>query len=132
MWRLVVYDWTDVSADGQLWEDLNANGTINCPDGWGTAGCEVDQGEYVRFAYLHSTSPTEMVTIQTPLERMHNGVWLGLQHTRTQAAVPTTHLKFRVEFYEHMPWDVLSIGGSVAEDVVTVPAGGSADCRGGR
>ena len=132
LWRLVIYDWADVSGDGQLWEDLNGNGTVNCADGWGTPACEVQEGEYVRFAYLHSASPTEMVTIQTPLERMHDGVWLGLQHYRAQAEVPVTHLKVRIEFYEHMPWDVMSVGaapvGTAADEMtINVPAGGSAD-----
>lgn len=135
LWRLVIYDWTDVNMDGILVEDLNGNGTVNCPDGWGTAGCEIQGGEYVRFAYLHSASPTEMVTIQQPLERMHDGIWLGLQHNMAQATVPVTHLKFRIEFYQHMPWDVLSIGagplspaGVAADEMtLTVPGGGSAE-----
>lgn len=127
IWRMVIYDWTDVNGDGNLWTDLNGNGTVNCPGGWGSAGCEVDGGEYMRFAYLHSASPTEMVTIHKPLERMHDGIWLGLQHSRRNASVPVTHLKFRVEFYRHMPWDVLGLGEEGAPEIeVHVPAGGEA------
>jgi hypothetical protein len=81
----------------------------------------------MRFAYLHSASPTEMVTIHKPLERMHDGIWLGLQHSRRNASVPVTHLKFRVEFYRHMPWDVLGLGEEGAPEIeVHVPAGGEA------
>jgi len=113
-WRVVLYDWTDVSGDGALWTDTNGNGTVN--------GAELEDGEYVRFAYLHSYSNNRAVYVQNPLGRMHDGVFLGLQHAGTDARVPVSHLKVRVEYYQHQAWDWLTTSTSS----VTVPAGGEA------
>jgi len=113
-WRVVVYDWTDVNSDSSLWTDTNGNGTVN--------GTELEDGEFVRFAYLHSYANNRAVLVQNPLGRMHDGVFLGLQHSGTDASIPVSHLKVQVEFYQHQAWDWLT----PSANSVTVAAGGTA------
>jgi len=113
-WRVVLYDWTDVDGDSALWTDTNGNGTVN--------GAELQDGEFVRFAYHHSRANNRAVFVQNPLGRMHDGVFLGLQHAGTDASIPVSHLKVQVEFYQHQTWDWLT--PSVSS--VTVAAGGTA------
>lgn len=120
-WRLKVLDWTDVNADGNLWEDLNSNGVVNCPAGLGSATCEMDQGEYVRYGYGYNSGDAVAQRVKQPLERMHDGIFVALRHRNRPAVVPTTDLKITVAFYKMTDFPWLSADASV-----TVPAGGSA------
>ncbi len=74
--RTLVYDWTDVNHDGELWHDLNGNGFVNDP---GYSGPEIQSGEYVRFVYSNNTGPTSEVRVAEPHQRMHDGIFFGLQ-----------------------------------------------------
>ena len=112
-WWLVPYDWTDVNSDGDWWEDLNGNAVLN----YG----EMDQGEFVRFSHNGNDDTIKEVRVQRPLERMHDGILVGLIHDAKSEAVPTTTLDFKLEFYQHSDWGMLSLGDST----ITVPAGGS-------
>jgi len=123
-WRLRVIDWTDINGDGNLWEDFNGNGVVNCPGGLGSAGCELDEGEYIRFGYGYNTGDAVQQRVKKPLERMHDGIFLGIRHRAKSAMVPITHLKFQLNFYKmmDMPW-------LTTDTSVTVPAGGQATFR---
>ncbi len=114
-WWLVPYDWTDVNGDGNWWEDLNGNGVLN----YG----EMDPGEFIRFAHNSNSSTVKEVRVQRPLERMHDGILIGLIHQARTEAVPTTTLHFKLEFYQHTDWDMLSL----SQSTLSVPAKGSAD-----
>jgi hypothetical protein len=112
-WRLLVYDWKDQNGDGNLWVDSDGDGTVDVP--------ELDVGEYMRFTYHYTSQNNKHVLVQRPLERSHDGLFIGLQH-QVRLGPAVTHFHFRVEFYQHatFPW----LGVSPA--VVSVPAGGSA------
>lgn len=112
-WRLLVYDWKDQNGDGNLWTDSDGDGTVDAN--------ELDAGEYMRFTYHYTAQNNKHVLVQRPLERSHDGLFIGLQHqVRTGPAI--THFHFRVEFYQHTSFPWLSFGSSS----VSVPAGGSA------
>lgn len=124
-WRLVPYDWADLNGDGKLWTDLNGNGAVNCPivgglPNFNDPACEI-QREYNRFGYGYNTGTALQQRVKWPLARMHNGVFVGLQHRANSAQIPVTHLKFQVNFYKlaDFPW-------LTTDSSVTVPAGGSA------
>ncbi len=120
-WRLNVLDWTDVNGDGNLWQDLNGNGIVNCPAGLGSAGCEMDKGEYVRFGYGYNSGNAVAQRVKQPLDRMHDGIFAALRHRNRTAAAPITDLKITVTFYKMADFPWLTTDASV-----TVPAGGSA------
>ncbi len=113
-WRVMLYDWKDQNADGDLWADANGNGVVE-------AG-EIDAGEYIRFTYGYSTGTSIQARIHDAMDRTHDGLFLGLRHRDGTEAVPRTDLRFQVDFYAHSDWPLVSLDtGSV-----TVPAGGSA------
>ena len=104
-------DWTDVNGDGVLYTDLNGNGAINCPivgglPNFDDAACEIQEGEYLRFGYGYDTGTTMEQRVKMPLERMHDGIFVGISHRTRSATVPVTHLKIKLNFYKHMdfPW----------------------------
>jgi 2',3'-cyclic-nucleotide 2'-phosphodiesterase (5'-nucleotidase family) len=113
-WWLLPYEWMDVNGDGEWWKDLNGNGVLN----YG----EMDPGEFVRFAHNGNDNTVKEVRVQRPLERMHDGILIGVIHDAATPAVPTTTLHFRLEFYQHSDWGMLSLSDSS----LTVPAGGAA------
>jgi hypothetical protein len=113
-WRFMPYDWSD-DGDGVFWSDLDGNGTVN-------AG-ELDSDDaYVRYTYDKNVGTSQQLRVQRPLERMHDGIWLGLQHSHTDQAVPESHFQVRLDFYRHQVWDWIGVPGSVQ-----VPAGGSTE-----
>src|SRR5690606_1254784 len=75
-WYLTSYDWTDIDGDGQLWSDDNGNGVID--------GDEIDRGEYVRFEYSNQRATTHYISVGDPHERMHDGLFIGLQHSQAR------------------------------------------------
>jgi hypothetical protein len=113
-WWLLVYDWTDLNGDGDWWKDLDGNGVLN----YG----EMDPGEFVRFTHNGNDNTVKEVRVQQPLQRMHDGILVGLIHDAKTEEVPTSELSFKLEFYQHSDWDMLSLSSSR----VTVPARGSA------
>ena len=125
-WYVALYDWTDVDGDGKLWLDHDGDGAVDQNVGDAKdAYNELDVGELVRFAYGRSSHVGGMVAVQRPLERMHNGVFLGLIHRQRTPSVPSTNLTLKIEFYRHMPWSWLTIGAGGATSVkLTVPAHG--------
>ncbi|MCD6289592.1 MAG: S8 family serine peptidase, partial [Anaerolineae bacterium] len=115
-WYGAVYDWTDVNGNGKLWTDLDGDGAVDRDAG------ELDEKEAVLFTYWRPYNIGGQMTVQRPLERTHDGIYLGLIHRQRNEAIPQTHFKFKVEFYQHASWPWLSINPTST----TVPAGGSA------
>ena len=128
-WRVVPTAWRDVNCDGVFFTDKNGNGAINCPIVGGLpdfedAACEIQEGEYLRFGYGYDTGTSMQQRVKLPLERVDTscgGIYVGLSHRTRSASVPVTHLKIRLDFYQHMDFPWLTAPASV-----TVPAGGSA------
>jgi uncharacterized repeat protein (TIGR01451 family) len=132
---LMVYNWKDQDDDGLVWDDKNSNGVVNFRNGpslgtsglkaspellWDHPDTELDRWEYGRFGYNRPVSNNNELTIRDPLERMHDGLFIGLRHLYTsRTANIATHLQYRIEFYQKadVPW--LSVG----ENNGRVPAG---------
>lgn len=120
-WRLNVLDWTDVNGDGNLWTDTNGDGIVNCPAGLGSASCEMDKGEYIRFGYGYNSGDSVAQRVKQPLDRMHDGIFAALRHRNRTAAAPVTDLKITIAAYKMVDFPWLAADASV-----TVPAGGNA------
>lgn len=142
--RMILYNWEDANADGLVWHDGKISGV---PDGsvdyasvympvtvdgiydldWSTA--EVDQYEYVRYAYSYMTGNHQEVMIQKPLERSTDGIFIGLYVGAGVApSFPITYT-FEVEFYQYssLPWLEVLDGAAVAPiNTITIPAEGTA------
>ncbi|MEZ4523052.1 MAG: S8 family serine peptidase [Thermomicrobiales bacterium] len=101
-WYLTSYDWTDVNGDGDLWTDTNGNGVID--DG------ELDAGEYVRLEYSNQRATTHYITVGDPQQRIHDGLFFGMQHSQARADIPVTDFTIGLDFYENvdMPWITVS------------------------
>jgi hypothetical protein len=130
-WYLYVYDWTDINGDGNLWEDLDGDGIVDHAnkspyepaniDGipaldWTQS--EIDRYEYVRMMYHRAYANNLQILIGDPAQRMHDGLFIGLQHRQRSADIPTTDFQFRIDFYAYEDWDWVTF----ASDTVTVPA----------
>jgi hypothetical protein len=135
-WRLLTYNWTDVDDDGNLWTDGNDNGVVNYAqlptssniDGFldiNYGASEIDEGEYVRFMYHRAGSNALMSFVRDPAGRMADGLFLGLQHSARNGAIPTTDFEIEISWYENVDWDWVttpeSASGSFDADI-TVPS----------
>ncbi|NLE61435.1 MAG: S8 family peptidase, partial [Planctomycetes bacterium] len=124
-YSLMVYNWTDINGNGKVWEDLNNNGTVNfinrqrgedAPDwdlidggmdlAWDDPRTELDQYEFARFSYHRPGSNRLEMWVSNPLERMADGLFIGLRHTPTNRYDGPTNFRVRVEFYSEQdcPW----------------------------
>ena len=113
---LMVYNWTDVNSDGSVWDDKNSNGVVNfindpstfgtLIDGgielaWDDPRTEVQRWEYARFGYNRPYANVNELIVQDPLNRMHDGLFIGLRHLfNSNASDIDTHLQYRIEFYK--------------------------------
>ncbi len=118
---LTVYNWTDINGDGKVWEDKDVNGVVNFINApppntlidagvelaWDDPLTELQRWEYERYQYSRPTGNTYEVSVQNPLERMNDGMFIGLRHMSTPAGrAVTSHLQYRIEFYQKadVPW----------------------------
>ena len=126
-WRLLAYNWTDINHDGRLWTDKNGNGVVNHTDAGSSSNIdgfndinfkksEIEQGEYERFFYHRPGSNVLMGFIRTPAKLMANGIFLGLQHSKSNPAINQTDFKIEIDYYKNVDW-------SWATE--TAPSGGS-------
>ncbi|RZU15563.1 subtilase family protein [Kribbella rubisoli] len=114
-WRLLTYNWTDVNHDGKLWTDKNHNGVVNHTDKTTSsnidgfldldfAKSEMEQGEYSRFMYHRAGSNALQSYVADPAKRMADGLFLGLQHSATNKAIPVTDFKVSIDWYQNTDW----------------------------
>lgn len=135
-WRLLAYNWTDVNGDGNLWTDADGDGvvdhrnlsTISNVDfnfDLDFANSEMDKGEYVRFMYHRAGSNALMAFVRNPAERMADGLFLGLQHSRRNSAIPVTDFTVQIDWYENADWSWIttpaSAAGSFTADIAVPP-----------
>jgi hypothetical protein len=133
-WRLLTYNWTDQNGDGNLWTDNNHNGVVNHADlatssnidGFADinfAASEMDKGEYARFMYHRAGTNSLMSFLRDPADLMADGIFLGLQHSKPNAAIPVTHFEFEISFYKNVDWSWLTTTptGSGFDATVEVP-----------
>jgi len=131
-WRYMLYNWTDVNGDGNLWVDTDANGVVNHEDITTTvdndgfyrpdfANSEIQEGEYIRMDYDFG-GLAQMMIVRDPLERMADGYFFGFQHRYNDGSVPTTAFKIGLEFYKRADWAWLSL----SDTSLAVPPEGSA------
>lgn len=132
-WYIRVYDWTDWDGDGILWSDLNGSGTVN--------GGELDQpAAHPRTGAIDdrislelnqlneglSSANTLQVRVQKPLERMHDGLYLGLVHRVRNSAQPRTDLQINYTFYKYVDWSWLTFNTTSLSVPPSTTAGFSA------
>lgn len=99
---LAVYDWTDVNSNGLLWnDDLIPNGVVN--EG------ELDEREINRFSYDAPAANCLEVSVADPLNRRHDGIWLGIQHYRRSDDIPGTDIRLTLDFYRRGRWPMLEV-----------------------
>ena len=112
---LTMYNWKDENGDGNVWEDVNGNGVVNFINdntnrtgidqgaqlAWDDPRTELDQWEYGRYGYNRPSGNTYELSVQDPLNRNFDGIFIGLRHLYANGAnLITTNLKYRVEFYQ--------------------------------
>ncbi len=113
--RLLAYDWKDQDADERLWTDVDTDGYVD-PG-------EIDAGEYMRFTYANNFANSHEIRVQKPIERMHDGIYLGIQHQYDATADKTVAVELRIECYDKVdhPWLTADTNS------IEVPAAGAAD-----
>ncbi|HKA83814.1 MAG TPA: S8 family serine peptidase [Acidimicrobiales bacterium] len=135
-WRLLTYNWTDINGNGRLWADRDGDGAVDHRDLKtvsnvdGTADIdfkhsEMEKGEYVRFMYHRPGANTLMSFVRDPAERMADGLFLGLQHTTHNNAVPVTDFDVQIDWYSNADWDWVSTPASASgsfDASINVPA----------
>jgi len=139
---LMVYNWLDVDGDGLVWDDKDSNGVVNFInsgaasqiDGgaeleWDDTRTELDRWEYGRFAYHRPGGNRNEVSVHDPLERMMDGLFIGLRHHPGSTYTDTTSISYRIDFYreEDVPWltqnaDRLEVAPGVSATLVVTAA----------
>jgi hypothetical protein len=134
-WRLLAYNWTDVNHNGRLWRDKNGNGVVNHTDKSTSSNIdgfndlnfdrsEMDQGEYARFFYHRPGSNALTGFVNHPNQRMADGIYLGLQHSKAGPA-DQTHFSVEIDYYKNSDWSWLStspVSGGTFSATLAVPA----------
>lgn len=106
--RLFAYDWTDVDGNGRFWADADGNGFV----GPG----ELDAGEYERFTYASGRGTSHEIRVQRPRERLHDGIYLGLQH-RSRGGGGRVHVTVEISGWNRVAWPWLTL----SQKTVRVP-----------
>ncbi len=139
-WRLLTYNWTDIDRDGRLWRDRDGDGVVDKTlkttssniDGFVDIDfrrSEIDQGEYVRHMYHRAGANTLQSFVRDPYEQLRgdpDGIFLGLQHSVRNAAIPVTDFEVQIDFYENVDWPWVTTPSSAAGSFaasIAVPAG---------
>lgn len=119
VFSLIVYNWWDANADGNLWTDSNGNGCVNSN--------EIDYGEYNRFGEAENIANGQEVRVHDPLGRVETDIYLGVFHSVRALTIPTATLHYEARFYGIQDWDRIHFLGEDQERelVLTVPAGDS-------
>lgn len=107
-WYLTSYDWKDVDGDGQLWTDRDGDGVVDAN--------EIDAGEWVRLEYSNQRATTHYITVGDPHNRVHDGLFLGLQHSQAREDIPVTNFTIGLDFYKRvdMPWITVANQGQTS------------------
>jgi hypothetical protein len=135
-WRLLTYSWTDIDRDGRLWRDRDGDGVVDKTlkstssniDGFADIDfrrSEIDRGEYVRLMYHRAGANALQNFVRDPFERLGDGIFLGLQHSARNEAIPVTDFQVQVDFYENVdwPWVTTTPTGTGFNASIAVPAG---------
>ena len=139
-WRMLTYSWTDIDRDGRLWRDRDGDGVVDKTlkttssniDGFvdiDFSRSEIDKGEYVRHMYHRAGSNALQSFVRDPYEQLRgdpDGVFLGLQHSVRNAAIPVTDFEVQIDFYENVDWPWVTTPSSAAGSFaasIAVPAG---------
>lgn len=137
-WRVLLYNWKDINGDGNLWEDADEDGIVDHmtqdaaephfidgfpPLDW--TQTEIDRWEYSRFSYGYNTANNLQVSVGHPAERMHGGIFIGLQHREHSKDIPQTDLTIQIDFYTYKDWEWLSFD----TNSIVVPAQGKQAIR---
>lgn len=100
-WMVSLLDWTDLNSDGLLWIDADENGAVNTG--------EMQESEVNPFMFANPWSDVIEVSARRPIERIHDGLILGLHHDTRSSLIPSTRFKIELEFYKQVSWDWLSV-----------------------
>ncbi|MEJ2601255.1 MAG: S8 family serine peptidase, partial [Anaerolineales bacterium] len=130
--RLMVYNWEDYNGDDEVWVDANGDNTVNVTtngvvsqiDGYqGTdwSNTETQKWEFGRFGYNRPGGDVLEMWVQNPLERMLDGLFIGLQQYDA-STVEETNMSFEIDFYKYQDVSWLSAN----TDNMDVPAHSSA------
>ncbi len=135
-YRLLAYDWMDRDGDSKLYDD-NAGSVPGVVE-----QSEIDSGEYVRFNYGYTGSTSLKCYVREPLARMHDGIFVGLQHRRTPVDGHAAQVRVRARYFQDSacPWlrpqvdsiQVPAHGSAVLAADVIVPATQSVGCYGAK
>ncbi|GAB4522999.1 MAG: hypothetical protein Fur0018_05420 [Anaerolineales bacterium] len=112
---LTVYNWKDVNGDGNVWEDKNGNGVVNFindpstfgsqADGaeelaWDDPRTELDRWEFGRFSYHRPSGNRNEMWVHNPLDRMQDGLFIGVRHLYNGSYNQDIVIQYRVDFYQ--------------------------------
>jgi hypothetical protein len=134
-WWPLIYGWTDINGDGNLWTDADRDGVVdhrNLPTAsnidyffdldWSAS--EIDRGEYVRYSVQFASANQLSTFVRRPSARGVDGFFLGLQHIHRSPALPVTDLEIEISWFENRDWDWVTTSGPTAgtfEAGITVP-----------
>ncbi|UCD92179.1 MAG: S8 family serine peptidase, partial [Methanobacteriota archaeon] len=104
-YRISLFDWWDEDGDGIYWNDINGDGTVQQDelDGY------PNYSELTRFVDSYQAANRLEARVHNPYDRIHDGLLIGIFHTRTTASLPVTNVNVRVDTYDLADCSWLSV-----------------------
>lgn len=104
-YSLTLFDWWDEDGDGIYWNDTNADGTVQRDelDGY------PNYSEITRFVDSYQSANRLEARVHDPYDRIHDGLLIGIFHTRTTASLPITNVNVRMDSYDLADCNWLSV-----------------------
>jgi hypothetical protein len=125
-WRVFFYDWKDLNSDGNLWTDTNSNGHVDSgeidtiADPLGPSSVRHEQ-TIINYGRNYATI-TDATVGKDTLNRLHDGLFWGLQcRAGCNDSTPPT-IKVRLTFYKRQTWSWLNL----STNSLTVPTNSTA------
>jgi len=104
-YSLSLFDWWDEDGDGIYWNDADGDGTVQQDelDGY------PNYSEITRFVDSYQAANRLEARVHNPYDRIHDGLLIGIFHTRTTASLPLTNVNVRVDTYDLVDCGWLSV-----------------------
>jgi PKD repeat protein len=101
---MTIYNWRDSNGNGSYWNDTNGDGVSQVG--------EIEWGELTSICSSSITATTQEARMHDPLDRVTDGLIVGIFHRPGGAAVQFTDIYVQSQCYNRTDWNWLTLNTS--------------------